>query len=138
LRDALLQENMELTCRKKLILYIIIVLFFKLYTCDCNFNSNRCNFLGSKARGESPPLNNVLIVSYKIFHKNELENFHYLLSIDWFEKYKQQVIQVEQLLIATLDFELTNSTSTQSSHVSIKKNSTFPNSSCTFDMELCQ
>lgn len=35
-RDALLQERMELTCKKKLILDILIALFFKHWACDCN------------------------------------------------------------------------------------------------------
>lgn len=64
-------------------------------------------FLAAKSEESPRPLNSVLIVSYEICHKNDLANFHYSLPIDWFEQYKQQVLQAEQLLLTTLDFELT-------------------------------
>lgn len=64
-------------------------------------------FLAAKSEESPRPLNSVLIVSYEICHKNELANFHYLLPVDWFEQYKQEVLQAEQLLLTTLDFELT-------------------------------
>ncbi|KAH9314276.1 hypothetical protein KI387_022903 [Taxus chinensis] len=63
-------------------------------------------FLAAKTEETPRPLNSVLIVSYEICHKHELENFHYLLPIDWFEQYKQCVLEAEQMVLTTLDFEV--------------------------------
>ncbi|XP_057821652.1 cyclin-T1-4 isoform X1 [Cryptomeria japonica] len=64
-------------------------------------------FLAAKSEETPRPLNSLLFVSYEICHKHELENFHHLLPIDWFEQYKQRVLEAEQMVLTTLDFELT-------------------------------
>lgn len=64
-------------------------------------------FLAAKSEETPRPLNSLLFMSYEICHKHELENFHYLLPIDWFEQYKRRVLEAEQMVLTTLDFELT-------------------------------
>lgn len=64
-------------------------------------------FLVAKSEDNPRPLNRVLIVSYEICHKHDLANFHYSLPNDWFEQYKQRVLEAENLVLTTLDFELT-------------------------------
>lgn len=73
---------------------------------DRFFIATSAMFLAAKSEESPRPLNSVLIVSYEICHKNELANFHYSLPNDWFEQYKQQILQAEQLLLTTLDFEI--------------------------------
>jgi len=66
-----------------------------------------CIFLVAKSEDTPRPLNSVLIVSYEICHKHDLASFHYSLPNDWFEQYKQRVLEAENLVLTTLDFELT-------------------------------
>eukprot|EP01018_Ginkgo_biloba_P039254 Gb_08732 [translate_table: standard] len=66
-----------------------------------------CMFLVAKSEETPRPLNSVLIVSYELCHKHDLANFHYCLPNDWFEQYKQRVLAAENMILTTLDFELT-------------------------------
>eukprot|EP01018_Ginkgo_biloba_P036612 Gb_40464 [translate_table: standard] len=64
-------------------------------------------FLAAKSEETPRPLNSVLIVSYEICHKHDFTSFHQSLPIYWFEQYKEQVLEAEQMILTTLDFELT-------------------------------
>ncbi|KAF8401680.1 hypothetical protein HHK36_012626 [Tetracentron sinense] len=63
-------------------------------------------FLAAKSEETPRPLNDVLRASCVICHKQYLSFFPCLLPVDWFEKYREQVIEAEQMILTTLDFEL--------------------------------
>ncbi|KAL6970399.1 hypothetical protein U1Q18_030099 [Sarracenia purpurea var. burkii] len=63
-------------------------------------------FLAAKSEETPRPLNNMLRASCEIIHKQDLTFVSYLLPTDWFEQYRERVIEGEQLLLTTLDFEL--------------------------------
>ncbi|XP_057538632.1 cyclin-T1-4-like isoform X1 [Amaranthus tricolor] len=61
-------------------------------------------FLAAKSEETIRPLNDVLKSSCEILHN---QNFSfYMLSIDWFEQYRERIIEAEQLILTTLNFEL--------------------------------
>ncbi|XP_057842041.1 cyclin-T1-3 isoform X2 [Cryptomeria japonica] len=64
-------------------------------------------FLAAKSEETPRPLNNVLVMSYQIYHEQDLASFNYRLPKDWFEQYKQLVLEAEHMLLTALDFELT-------------------------------
>ncbi|KAK3027234.1 hypothetical protein RJ639_041652 [Escallonia herrerae] len=64
-------------------------------------------FLAAKSEETPCPLNNVLRASCEIFHKQDLSVLTYLLPVDWFEQYRERVIEAEQIILTTLNFELT-------------------------------
>lgn len=66
-----------------------------------------CLFLAAKSEETPRPLNSVLLVAYGIWHRQDLANFHYRMPKDWFEQFKERVLEAEQMLLTTLDFELT-------------------------------
>ncbi|GFZ08837.1 hypothetical protein Acr_20g0006450 [Actinidia rufa] len=63
-------------------------------------------FLAAKSEETARPLNDVLRASCEITHKQDLTILSYLLPSDWFEQYRERVIEAEQLILTTLDFEL--------------------------------
>ncbi|KAI9115124.1 hypothetical protein K1719_014137 [Acacia pycnantha] len=63
-------------------------------------------FLAAKSEETPRPLNNVLRVSSEILHKQDFTLLSYRLPVDWFEQYREQVLQAEQLILTTLNFEL--------------------------------
>ncbi|XP_043691483.1 cyclin-T1-4-like [Telopea speciosissima] len=63
-------------------------------------------FLAAKSEETPRPLNNVLKSSCEICHKQDLTFFSYMLPVDWFEQYRERVIEAEQMILTTLDFEL--------------------------------
>ncbi|XP_043725243.1 cyclin-T1-5-like isoform X2 [Telopea speciosissima] len=60
-------------------------------------------FLAAKSEETPQPLNNVMRVSCEICQKQDLS---YMLPVDWFEQYRERVIEAEQMILTTLDFEL--------------------------------
>ncbi|GFZ22059.1 hypothetical protein Acr_29g0012210 [Actinidia rufa] len=64
-------------------------------------------FLVAKSEETARSLNDVLRASCEITHKQDLTTLSYLLPSDWFEQYRERVIEAEQLILTTLDFELT-------------------------------
>ncbi|XP_042505359.1 cyclin-T1-4-like isoform X2 [Macadamia integrifolia] len=63
-------------------------------------------FLAAKSEETARPLNNVLRASCEIRHKQDLTILSYMLPVDWFEQYRERVIEAEQMILTTLDFEL--------------------------------
>ncbi|XP_015888036.1 cyclin-T1-4 isoform X2 [Ziziphus jujuba] len=63
-------------------------------------------FLASKSEETPRPLNNMLRASCEISHKQDMTLLSYLLPIDWFEQYRERVIEAEQMILTTLNFEL--------------------------------
>ncbi|CAK9142529.1 unnamed protein product [Ilex paraguariensis] len=63
-------------------------------------------FLAAKSEETPCPLNNVLRASCEILHKQDLSYISYLLPVDWFEQYRERVIEAEQMILTTLNFEL--------------------------------
>ncbi|MFS7967547.1 putative cyclin [Helianthus anomalus] len=64
-------------------------------------------FLAAKSEETPCPLNNVVRVSSEIFHKQDFNLLCYLLPADWFDQYREKVIEAEQTVLTTLNFELT-------------------------------
>ncbi|KAK4732330.1 hypothetical protein R3W88_025318 [Solanum pinnatisectum] len=64
-------------------------------------------FLAAKSEENARPLNNVLKVSCEIFHKQDLAVLSYFLPVDWFEQYRERITEAEQMILTTLNFELT-------------------------------
>ncbi|XP_076954214.1 cyclin-T1-3-like [Bidens hawaiensis] len=62
-------------------------------------------FLAAKSEETPCPLN-VLRVSSEILHKQDFNLLCYLLPVDWFEQYRERVIEAEQMVLTTLNFEL--------------------------------
>ncbi|KAL5541609.1 hypothetical protein UlMin_009319 [Ulmus minor] len=63
-------------------------------------------FLAAKSEETLRPLNNVLRASCEIFHKQDMAFLSYLLPVDWFEQYRERVIEAENMILTTLNFEL--------------------------------
>lgn len=63
-------------------------------------------FLAAKNEETPRPLNNVLRTSTEICHRQNLTFLSYLLPIDWFEQYRERVLEAEQMILTTLNFEL--------------------------------
>ncbi|XP_008790961.1 cyclin-T1-4-like isoform X2 [Phoenix dactylifera] len=63
-------------------------------------------FLASKSEDTPCLLNSVLRASCEISQKQEFAFFPYLPHSDWFEQYREKVIDAEQMILTTLDFEL--------------------------------
>ncbi|KAK8706480.1 hypothetical protein V6N13_050043 [Hibiscus sabdariffa] len=63
-------------------------------------------FLAAKSEETPRPLNNVLRTSCEIFHKQDIAFLSYLLPVDWFEQYRERVTEAEQMILTTLNFEL--------------------------------
>ncbi|XP_021717304.1 uncharacterized protein LOC110685146 isoform X1 [Chenopodium quinoa] len=63
-------------------------------------------FLSAKSEETARPLNDVLKASCEILHKQDLTILSYMLPIDWFEQYRERIIEAEQLILTTLNFEL--------------------------------
>ncbi|POO02223.1 Cyclin [Trema orientale] len=63
-------------------------------------------FLAAKSEETPRPLNNVLKASCEIFHKQDMTFLSYLLPVDWFEQYRERVIEAENMILTTLNFEL--------------------------------
>ncbi|OMO61236.1 hypothetical protein CCACVL1_23667 [Corchorus capsularis] len=63
-------------------------------------------FLAAKSEETPRPLNNVLRTSSEIFHKQDIAFLSYILPVDWFEQYRERVIEAEQMILTTLNFEL--------------------------------
>ncbi|GAV74796.1 Cyclin_N domain-containing protein [Cephalotus follicularis] len=63
-------------------------------------------FLAAKSEETPRPLNNVLKLSSEIYHKQDFSLLSYLLPLDWFEQYRERVIEAEQMMLTTLNFEL--------------------------------
>ncbi|XP_057771757.1 cyclin-T1-4-like isoform X2 [Salvia miltiorrhiza] len=64
-------------------------------------------FLASKSEETPCALNDVLKASCEILHKQDFSILSYMLPIDWFETYRERMIDAEQLVLTTLNFELT-------------------------------
>ncbi|KAL2922569.1 Cyclin-T1-4 [Bienertia sinuspersici] len=63
-------------------------------------------FLAAKSEETARPLNDVLKASCEILHKQDLTILSYMLPIDWFEQYRERITEAEQLILTTLNFEL--------------------------------
>ncbi|KAJ6771560.1 CYCLIN-T1-4-LIKE ISOFORM X1 [Salix koriyanagi] len=63
-------------------------------------------FLAAKSEETPRPLNNVVRASSEIFHKQDITLLSYLLPVDWFEQYQERVVEAEQMILTTLNFEL--------------------------------
>ncbi|KAJ6356421.1 hypothetical protein OIU78_004513 [Salix suchowensis] len=63
-------------------------------------------FLAAKSEETPRPLNNVVRASCEIFHKQDITILSYLLPVDWFEQYQERVVEAEQMILTTLNFEL--------------------------------
>ncbi|KAJ1423785.1 Ribonuclease H-like superfamily [Sesbania bispinosa] len=63
-------------------------------------------FLAAKSEESPRPLNNVLRASSEILHKQDFALLSYWFPVDWFEQYRERVLEAEQLILTTLNFEL--------------------------------
>jgi len=64
-------------------------------------------FLAAKAEETACLLNTVLRASCEVSQNQEFNLLPYMLcGQDWFEQYRESVIQAEQMILTTLDFEL--------------------------------
>ncbi|KAJ7954909.1 Cyclin T1 [Quillaja saponaria] len=63
-------------------------------------------FLAAKSEETARPLNDVLRASSEIFHKQDFTLLSFMFPIDWFEQYRERVLEAEQMMLTTLNFEL--------------------------------
>ncbi|PIN13932.1 CDK9 kinase-activating protein cyclin T [Handroanthus impetiginosus] len=63
-------------------------------------------FLASKSEETPRALNDVLRMSCETLHKQDFTFLSYMLPIDWFERYRERILEAEQLILTTLNFEL--------------------------------
>ncbi|CAA0834760.1 Cyclin-T1-4 [Striga hermonthica] len=63
-------------------------------------------FLASKSEETARPLNDVLKVSSEILHGQDFAILSFMLPLDWFEQYRERILEAEQLILTTLNFEL--------------------------------
>ncbi|KAF7806846.1 cyclin-T1-4-like isoform X1 [Senna tora] len=62
-------------------------------------------FLAAKSEETPRPLNNVLQASSETLHKQDFALWSFLPA-NWFEQYRERVLEAEQLILTTLNFEL--------------------------------
>lgn len=63
-------------------------------------------FLAAKSEETPCVLNSMLRASCETSQELELSYYPYLHHKDWFEQYRERVIETEQKILTTLDFEL--------------------------------
>nr|AAR01224.1 cyclin T1 [Medicago truncatula] len=63
-------------------------------------------FLAGKSEESPCPLNSVLRTSSELLHKQDFAFLSYWFPVDWFEQYRERVLEAEQLILTTLNFEL--------------------------------
>ncbi|XP_027116255.1 putative cyclin-T1-1 isoform X1 [Coffea arabica] len=63
-------------------------------------------FLAAKSEETPRPLNNVLRASCEILHNRDFAFLSYTLPVDWFEQYRERITEAEQMILMTLNFEL--------------------------------
>ncbi|CAK8573737.1 unnamed protein product [Lathyrus sativus] len=63
-------------------------------------------FLSGKSEESPCPLNSILRTSSEILHRQEFAFLSYWFPVDWFEQYRERVLEAEQLILTTLNFEL--------------------------------
>ncbi|GAB2210265.1 hypothetical protein Droror1_Dr00015528 [Drosera rotundifolia] len=63
-------------------------------------------FLAAKSEETPCALNTVLQKSSEVLHKNNLRFMPYTIPLGWFEQYREQVLEAEQLMLTTLNFEI--------------------------------
>ncbi|KAG4984322.1 hypothetical protein AAZX31_10G237300 [Glycine max] len=63
-------------------------------------------FLTAKSEEAPRHLNNVLRTSSEILYKQDFALLSYRFPVDWFEQYRERVLEAEQLILTTLNFEL--------------------------------
>ncbi|WOL03776.1 cyclin-T1-5-like isoform X2 [Canna indica] len=63
-------------------------------------------FLSAKSEETPCLLNSVLRASCESSHELDISYYPYMHHKDWFEQYREQVIETEQKILTTLDFEL--------------------------------
>ncbi|KAK1294175.1 Cyclin-T1-4 [Acorus calamus] len=63
-------------------------------------------FLAAKSEETPCPLDDVLKASCELCHKQDFTFFSYLLPVDWLKQYKERVLEAEQMILMTLNFEL--------------------------------
>ncbi|KAL6983981.1 hypothetical protein U1Q18_017357 [Sarracenia purpurea var. burkii] len=81
--------------------YIYAVKFIVVDSILLQLIATAALFLAAKSEETPRPLNNMLRASCEIIHKKDLTFVSYLLPT-----YREQVIEGEQLILTTLDFEL--------------------------------
>ncbi|KAH6838032.1 hypothetical protein C2S53_017335 [Perilla frutescens var. hirtella] len=89
-----------------------MVLCHRFFVCRSHASHDRfliataALFLASKSEETARPLNDVLRVSCETFHKQEFSVLSRMFPIDWFDQYRERIIDAEQLILTTLNFEL--------------------------------
>nr|XP_027189784.1 cyclin-T1-3-like isoform X2 [Cicer arietinum] len=63
-------------------------------------------FLAGKSEESPCPLNSILRTSSEILHKQDFTFLSYWFPVDWVERYRERVLEAEQLILTTLNFEL--------------------------------
>ncbi|KAM7278680.1 hypothetical protein ACFE04_005814 [Oxalis oulophora] len=63
-------------------------------------------FLTAKSEETPRPLNNVLRASSEIIYKQDFSVLSYMLPVEWFEQYRERMLEAEQLILTTLNFEI--------------------------------
>ncbi|KAH7428706.1 hypothetical protein KP509_09G013400 [Ceratopteris richardii] len=63
-------------------------------------------FLAAKSEETPRPLNSFVLVSYEMCHRQDLASFNYNMPKDWFEHYKERILEAEQSILTALDFEI--------------------------------
>jgi cyclin T len=63
-------------------------------------------FLTAKSEETPRPLNNVLRASSEIIYKQDFSVLSYMLPVEWFEEYRERMLEAEQLILTTLNFEI--------------------------------
>ncbi|KAK1395232.1 CYCLIN domain-containing protein [Heracleum sosnowskyi] len=79
----------------------------KSHACHDRFLiSTAALFLAAKSEESACPLNNVLRASCEILHNQDFDLLLYRFPVGWFEQYRERVIEAEQIILTTLNFEL--------------------------------
>ncbi|KAL8100227.1 cyclin-T1-3-like isoform X2 [Apium graveolens] len=79
----------------------------KSHACHDRFLiSTAALFLAAKSEETACPLNNVLRASCEILHNQDFDFLLYRFPVGWFEQYRERVIEAEQIILTTLNFEL--------------------------------
>ncbi|WOG83308.1 hypothetical protein DCAR_0102483 [Daucus carota subsp. sativus] len=79
----------------------------KSHACHDRFLiSTAALFLAAKSEETACPLNNVLRASMEILHNQDFDLLLYRFPVGWFEQYRERVIEAEQIILTTLNFEL--------------------------------
>ncbi|KAM7257844.1 hypothetical protein ACFE04_013585 [Oxalis oulophora] len=74
---------------------------------DCFLIATAALFLAAKSEETARPMHNLLVTTSEVFYQQNFDSLAYMLPVGWFQQIQERMLQAEQLILTTLNFELT-------------------------------